>query len=176
MTRTSSRRAPSTPFLRTATDNVRLLDVVCVDDSPLSAVLLQSVLEELIPVRVRTVHTAHEALEMAYAACLYPREVSRPDLWVIDHDLGTDQTGLELKLSLDELFGYGSTLEPSPWKAVLCTGHPANRHARQAQRAGFCDFWQKPLNRRFVRESLLRHFPERMPAGFPQARSRSTAL
>jgi CheY-like chemotaxis protein len=120
-----------------------------VEDNRLNALLFEEMLHALPEIELRVVEQGREAMEVAVQW--------HPEVLVLDAHL-PDTTGIELLPRMRALPGLAAT------PAYMCSADTSPEDIRSARRAGFDDYWIKPLNIQAVIEvlkSLARKPPER---------------
>ncbi len=117
-----------------------------VEDNRLNAVLFEEMLHALPDIEVRVAEGGRQALELAAAW--------RPDVLVLDAHL-PDVTGIDLLPRMRALPGLNTV------PAYMCSADTSPEDIASARRAGFDDYWVKPVNIRSVIEALksLAHKP-----------------
>ncbi len=110
-----------------------------VEDNRLNALLFEEMLHAFPEIELRVAEDGRQALEVA--------RTWHPDVLVLDAHL-PDTTGLDLLPRMRVLPG----LQTVP--AYMCSADTSPEDIASARRAGFDDYWVKPVNIRSVVEAL----------------------
>ena len=102
-----------------------------VEDNRLNALLFQEMLHAIPDVELKIAEQGHEAMQLAMQW--------HPEVLVLDAHL-PDTTGLDLLPRMRALPG----LEGVP--AYMCSADTSPEDIASARRAGFDDYWVKPVN------------------------------
>jgi two-component system OmpR family response regulator len=118
-----------------------------VEDNRLNALLFEEMLHSFPEIELRVAEEGRQALELAASW--------HPDVLVLDAHL-PDISGIELLPRMRALPG----LETVP--AYMCSADTSPEDIASARRAGFDDYWVKPVNIHLVVEALksLAHKPD----------------
>lgn len=115
--------------------------VLCAEDNPVNATLMEAVLEDLPGVDVYIGATGEDTLR---SAALHP-----PQLLLLDMQL-PDMDGYELLRRLRELPGLAQT------QAVVVSADAMPEDVARAKEHGFVAYWTKPISVERVRTDVLR--------------------
>jgi CheY-like chemotaxis protein len=110
-----------------------------VEDNRLNALLFEEIVHSFPEIELRVAEAGEEALELAVRW--------HPEVLVLDAHL-PDTTGLDLLPRMRALPG----LEAVP--AYMCSADTSPEDIASARRAGFDDYWVKPLNIKSVVAAL----------------------
>jgi signal transduction histidine kinase/ActR/RegA family two-component response regulator len=117
----------------------RRLNVLCAEDNPANAQLLQELLEQLGGCRVRMASDGEQALQMA--------RQETPDLLLSDIHM-PHRDGLAL------VRAFRADMALAPVRCIALSGDASKATAVQARAAGFDAVWPKPLDLELLRSEI----------------------